>query len=78
MMGRSDRRQEQLFYSFCLEEVVRGDHLARGIKELHIIRQLSGSTRVINAGFAQYQDIDHVESHASGSASQSQPENWEE
>ena len=31
MMGRSDRDQEQLFYSFCLEEVVPDDHLARAI-----------------------------------------------
>jgi transposase len=31
MMGRSDRNQEQLFYSFCLEEVVPDDHLAREI-----------------------------------------------
>jgi transposase len=31
MMGRSERDQGQLFYSFCLEEVVPDDHLARGI-----------------------------------------------
>ncbi len=31
MMGRSDRDQGQLFYSFCLEEVVPDDHLARAI-----------------------------------------------
>src|ERR1700681_1349160 len=31
MMGRSDRDQGQLFYSFCLEEVVPDDHLAREI-----------------------------------------------
>jgi hypothetical protein len=26
MMGRLERDQEQLFYSFCLEEVVPDDH----------------------------------------------------
>src|SRR5260370_10884127 len=31
MMGRSDRDQGQLFYSFCLEEAVPDDHLAREI-----------------------------------------------
>src|SRR3984893_1498757 len=31
MMGRSDRDQGQLFYSFRLEEVVPDDHLAREI-----------------------------------------------
>ena len=31
MMGRLSRDQEQLFYSFCLEEVVPGDHLVRAI-----------------------------------------------
>jgi transposase len=31
MMGRLERDQEQLFYSFCLEEVVPDDHLAREI-----------------------------------------------
>ena len=31
MMGRSERDQGQLFYSFCLEEVVPDDHLAREI-----------------------------------------------
>jgi transposase len=31
MMGRLDREQEQLFYSFCLDEVVPDDHLVRGI-----------------------------------------------
>src|SRR5438128_6666045 len=31
MMGRLNRDQEQLFYSFCLEEAVPDDHLVRGI-----------------------------------------------
>jgi transposase len=31
MMGRLDRDQEQLFYSFCLDEVVPDDHLVREI-----------------------------------------------
>jgi transposase len=31
MMGRLKRGQEQLFYSFCLEEVVPDDHLVRSI-----------------------------------------------
>jgi transposase len=31
MMGRLSRDQEQLFYSFCLDEVVPDDHLARKI-----------------------------------------------
>ena len=30
-MGRLDRNQGQLFYSFCLDEVVPDDHLARQI-----------------------------------------------
>src|SRR3981189_706316 len=31
MMGRLNREQGQLFYSFCLEEVVPDDHLVRDI-----------------------------------------------
>jgi transposase len=31
MMGRHNRDQEQLFYSFCLDEVVPDDHLVRAI-----------------------------------------------
>src|SRR3981189_3858084 len=31
MMGRLERDQGQLFYSFCLEEVVPDDHLVRDI-----------------------------------------------
>src|SRR6202047_2923312 len=31
MMGRSEQDQGQLFYSFCLEEVVRDDHQVRAI-----------------------------------------------
>jgi hypothetical protein len=31
MMGRLNHDQEQLFYSFSLEEVVPDDHLARKI-----------------------------------------------
>ena len=31
MMGRISQDQGQLFYSFCLEEVVPDDHLVRGI-----------------------------------------------
>ena len=29
MMGRLKRDQGQMFYSFCLEEAVPGDHLPR-------------------------------------------------
>jgi hypothetical protein len=31
MMGRLERDQGQLFYSFCLEEVVPDDHQVRAI-----------------------------------------------
>src|ERR1700691_3590072 len=31
MMGRHNRDQEQLFYSFCLDEAVPDDHLVRAI-----------------------------------------------
>jgi Transposase domain (DUF772) len=31
MMGRLDRKQGQLFYEFCLDEVVPDDHLVRQI-----------------------------------------------
>jgi hypothetical protein len=31
MMGRHDRDQEQLFYSFCLDEMVPDDHHVRAI-----------------------------------------------
>src|SRR5260370_40179797 len=31
MMGKLNRNQSQLFYSFCLEEVVPTDHLVRDI-----------------------------------------------
>ena len=31
MMGRLERDQAQLFYSFCLEEVVPDDHQVRAI-----------------------------------------------
>jgi len=31
MMGQLNRNQSQLFYSFCLEEVVPTDHLVRDI-----------------------------------------------
>ena len=31
MMGRLDRNQGQLFYSFCLDDVVPDDHLVRQI-----------------------------------------------
>jgi transposase len=31
MMGRLNRDQRQLFYSFCLEEIVPDDHLVREI-----------------------------------------------
>ena len=31
MMGRLKDEQEQLFYEFCLDEVVPDDHLVRGI-----------------------------------------------
>ena len=31
MMGRLERDQEHLFYSFCLEEVVPDDHQVRAM-----------------------------------------------
>ena len=31
MMGRRNRPQRQLFYEFCLDEVIPGDHLVRQI-----------------------------------------------
>lgn len=31
MMGRLNYEQRQLFYSFCLDEVVPDDHLVRAI-----------------------------------------------
>ena len=31
MMGRLKREQEQLFYSFCLDEAVPDDHTVRAI-----------------------------------------------
>ena len=31
MMGRLKREQEQLFYSFCLDDAVPADHAVRGI-----------------------------------------------
>ena len=31
MMGRLKREQEQLFYSFCLDEAVPDDHAVRAI-----------------------------------------------
>ena len=31
MMGRLKREQKQLFYSFCLDEAVPGDHAVRAI-----------------------------------------------
>jgi hypothetical protein len=35
MMGRHDRDQKQLFYSFCLDEAVPDDHLfARSLRLL--------------------------------------------
>ena len=49
MMGRLRREQEQLFYSFCLEEVVPDDHLVRAIAACSIYRgsmtSLSSTTR---------------------------------
>lgn len=31
MMGRQDRDQRQLFYEFCLDEMIPRDHLLRRI-----------------------------------------------
>ena len=41
MMGRLNRDQGQLFYSFNLEEAVPGDHLVR---EIAAVLDLRGST----------------------------------
>ena len=38
MMGRLERDQEQLFYSFCLEEVVPDDHQVRALQQCSICR----------------------------------------
>jgi hypothetical protein len=34
MMGRLNRDQRQLFYEFCLDEVVPDDHLVREISSV--------------------------------------------
>ena len=38
MMGRLKHEQEQLFYSFCLDEAVPDDHLVRAIAPCSIYR----------------------------------------
>ena len=38
MMGRLNHDQRQLFYSFCLDEVVPDDHLVRAIASVLIYR----------------------------------------
>jgi hypothetical protein len=40
MMGRLDDRQQPLFYDFCLEEHVPGDHLLRQIAKLEFWREV--------------------------------------
>ena len=47
MMGRLERDQEQLFYSFCLEEVVPDDHQVRRLHLCSICRGSMASFRRI-------------------------------
>ena len=47
MMGRLEQDQAQLFYSFCLEEVVPDDHQVRAIASGSICRGSMASFRLI-------------------------------
>jgi hypothetical protein len=47
MMGRLERDQERLFYSFCLEEVVPGDHQVRAIASVLDLSWVYGCFRPI-------------------------------
>ena len=47
MMGRLERDQGQLFYSFCLEEVVPDDHQVRAISSVLDLSWVYGSFRPI-------------------------------
>ena len=45
MMGRLNRDQGQLFYSFCLDEVVPDDHRAREISAVLDVAATAGVLR---------------------------------
>jgi hypothetical protein len=47
MMGRLEQDQGQLFYSFCLEEVVPDDHQVRAIASVLDLRGSMASFRRI-------------------------------
>jgi hypothetical protein len=47
MMGRLKHDQGQLFYSFCLEEVVPEDHLVRKVAAVLALRLTLESKRLI-------------------------------
>jgi hypothetical protein len=47
MMGRLNNDQGQLFYSFCLEEVVPDDHLVRSIAAVLDLSWVYGQLRLI-------------------------------
>jgi hypothetical protein len=47
MMGRHNRDQEQLFYSFCLDEAVPDDHLVRAIAAVLDLSWVMPSWRAI-------------------------------
>jgi hypothetical protein len=46
MMGRLNHDQAQLFYSFCLEEVVPDDHLVRELPRFSTCRGCVPSLRL--------------------------------
>ena len=47
MMGRLNHDQEQLFYSFCLEEAVPHDHLVREIAAVLDLAWVGAETRAL-------------------------------
>jgi hypothetical protein len=47
MMGRLKRGQEQLFYSFCLDEAVPDDHAVAGLPPYSIYRGFTANLRPI-------------------------------
>ena len=47
MMGRLEQDQGQLFYSFCLEEVVPDDHQVRAIASVLDLSWVYGELRPI-------------------------------
>lgn len=47
MMGRLNHDQRQLFYSFCLDEVVPDDHLVRAIASVVCAEYLNPDVMVM-------------------------------